>query len=148
MPNRRLFWTTAILLVVGLGSAAVALVVVDDHHANAIRITQLAVAGALVIATIAAVARLATSGAAGAVRSAERTDTADAGSTTMVELHENGAGRPAGLWVRLAGEGQRPFLVVSAERDNANFLVARDDEQAQWIPKDRIESWEVGPAES
>jgi hypothetical protein len=55
------------------------------------------------------------------------------------------AAEQAGLWVRLTGEGHRPFLVVSAERENATFLVARDDEQPQWVPKDRIEEWAVGP---
>ena len=143
--NRRLVGVVVTLLVVALGSAAVALLVVDDHHSTSIRVTQLAAAAALVIAALLGITAVAAADAL-ARRSSAPPVAAQSASVTEVPLHTDGQGR-VGLWVRLSGEGQRPFLVVSAERENANFLVARDDEQAQWVPKDRIESWTASPSD-
>jgi hypothetical protein len=138
VSRRRLVGVAATLLVVALGAAAVALLVVDDHHNTSVRVTQLAAAAALVIAALGGFAVVAAADVL-----AHRSHRSTPAGNPAPPLQADGAGHPVGLWVQLTGEGQRPFLVISAERDNATFLVARDDEQAQWVPKDRIESWAV-----
>ena len=55
----------------------------------------------------------------------------------------------AGLWVRVKGEGQQPFVVVDGlpNLDGPDlYLVARADEKPRWIPDSEIEDWQTDPS--
>ncbi len=81
---------------------------------------------------------------------------ADIRARTQISIHSSpttkaeATPKPAatGLWVRVKGEGQQPFIVVDGlpNLEGADlYLVARADEKPRWIRDSEIEEWQTDP---
>jgi phospholipase C len=81
---------------------------------------------------------------------------ADIRARTQISIHSPAATKvdatpkaaATGLWVRVTGEGQQPFIVVDGlpNLEGADlYLVARADEKPRWIRDSEIEEWQTDP---
>lgn len=128
--------------VTAIGGAATGLFAIGGSDSNGVVIAKTVCVAAVVVAglLVAVLVFLAD------IRS--RTQVTIATSATHASAAKP-TGSPAGLWVRVKGQGQQPFIVIDGlpSPDGADlYLVARADQDPQWITDSQIEGWQTDPS--